>query len=175
VVQGNTTKANQLGDADIGKNDDQRPTAEIVLRLQGWHIASGSVSAAHVHGGCSDDGSNDRRRVQQRVWTTRVAQPAMQSSSDRSQQKADADCSFEYRCKPRFALATAWLSHAVGMHVLLRSRQMTGRNFITCEAEGNRGKIPGSRRYQAGWPRQRTRSGSGGTASWPGTARRLPR
>jgi hypothetical protein len=59
----------------------------------------------------------------------------MQSSSDRSQQKADADCSFEYRCKPRFALATAWLSHAVGMHVLLRSRQMTGRNFITCEAE----------------------------------------
>jgi regulator of protease activity HflC (stomatin/prohibitin superfamily) len=40
---------------------------------------------------------------------------------------------------------------------------------------GNRGKIPGSRRYQAGWPRQRTRSGSGGTASWPGTARRLPR
>ena len=72
-------------------------------------------------------------------------------------------------------------SHVVVLDALLKLRQVccdprlmklaSARLSNTC----NRGKIPGSRRYQAGWPRQRTRSGSGGTASWPGTPRRLPR
>jgi transposase len=40
---------------------------------------------------------------------------------------------------------------------------------------GNRGKTPGSRRYQAGWPRQRTSPGRDGMGVWPGTRRRSPR
>ena len=39
----------------------------------------------------------------------------------------------------------------------------------------NTGKTPGGCGRQAGCPRQRIRSGSGGTTSLPGTARRLPR
>jgi len=40
---------------------------------------------------------------------------------------------------------------------------------------GNRGTIAGSRRCQAGCPRQRMRSGKAGTTGCPGTLSRLPR
>ena len=43
-----------------------------------------------------------------------------------------------------------------------RSSSKTKHKFLTDPA-GNIGKTPGSRCYQAGWPRQRTRPGRGGT------------
>jgi len=39
----------------------------------------------------------------------------------------------------------------------------------------NTGKTPGIGLYQAGCPRHRTRSGRGGTTTWPWTLSRLPR
>ncbi len=39
----------------------------------------------------------------------------------------------------------------------------------------NRGKTPGTRRFQAGCPRQRTRPGNGGMRRGPGMLSRLPR
>ena len=43
------------------------------------------------------------------------------------------------------------------------------------ERTGNTGKTPGAVACQAGWPRQRTSSGSGGTTAAPTPPNRLPR